>query len=421
MGSPSEQAPRPNVVLIFMDDMGYGDMGCMGSDLIRTPRMDELARAGVTFRQMYSAAPICTPSRAALLTGRYAPRVGLPRVLHPEDTAGLSSWEITLPQLLRDVGYRTAIFGKWHLGCHPEHNPVRHGFEEFLGLLYSNDMEPLHLYSGEQVVETVVDQAALTRRYTDAAIDFIERHSDESFFVYVPHTMPHIPLHVEEDFRGRSAAGMYGDAIECIDFHLGRLLDRLEELDLAEQTLVIVTSDNGPWFEGSTGGLRGRKFDTYEGGIRMPFIARWPASIPAGVVCEEPACFIDLLPTLVGLAGGEVPTDRPIDGIDIASALRGGPMPEREALYFFYDWTLNAVRSGKWKLHIERAPYDPYRLHHRGLPQLFDLDRDPGECYDLADREPEVMSRLSGLAASFAQEIADQRAQAEGRAAGRVG
>lgn len=412
-------APRPNIVLVFMDDMGYGDLGCTGNPAIRTPRMDAVAAAGVVFTQMYSASPVCTPSRAALLTGRYAPRVGLPRVLHPQDEMGLSGWEQTLPQLLSGCGYRTGMFGKWHLGCRPEHNPTRHGFEEYLGLLYSNDMDPLRLYAGEHVVESAVDQATLTGRYTDAAIEFIERNTDTPFFVYLPHTMPHIPLHVEEAFRGRSAGGVYGDTIECIDFHLGRLLDRLDQLGLADSTLVIITSDNGPWFEGSTGGLRGRKFDTYEGGIRMPFVARWPAGIPAGTVCDQPACLTDLLPTLVGLAGGSVPADRPIDGVDIADGLRGGDVPEREALYFFFDWTLNAVRSGRWKLHLDRAPRDPHREHHRELPQLFDLHTDPGECYNLADRQPQVLARLSELARRFGAEIADQRAEAEARAAGK--
>lgn len=413
-------AERPNVVLVFMDDMGYGDMGCMGSDLIRTPRMDSIAENGVLFEQMYSAAAVCTPSRAALLTGRYAPRVGLPRVLHPHDEAGLPAWERTLPELLGAQGYHTAIYGKWHLGCRPEHGPTRHGFDEFLGLLYSNDMVPLHLYANEEVIETQVDQALLTRRYTDAAIDFIERHATEPFFVYLPHTMPHIPLHVEEGFRGRSRAGTYGDTIECIDFHLGRILDRLEQLGLTERTMVVVTSDNGPWFEGSTGGLRGRKFDTYEGGIRMPFVAQWPAGIPAGSRRSEPACLIDLLPTLVRLAGGTVPDDRPIDGIDIGSALRGERSPEREALYFFHDWTLNAVRSGRWKLHVDRQPRDPGREHHRGLPQLFDLDNDPAENYDLADREAAVVSRLTALADRFSREIAAGRPEAEARAVGGV-
>jgi arylsulfatase A-like enzyme len=409
---------RPNVVLVFMDDLGYGDLGCFGGTVVRTPRMDEVAERGIRFRHMYSPASTCTPSRASLLTGRYAQRVGLPRVLFPHEGEGLPAYERTLPELLRGLGYRTGMFGKWHLGCRPEHNPVRHGFEEFMGLLYSNDMDPVHLYEQAEIAETAVDQALLTKRYTDRAIDFVERHRSEPFFVYLAHTMPHIPLHVEEGFRGTSRGGTYGDTIECIDFHLGRLLDRLEALGLTERTLVLVTSDNGPWFEGSTGGLRGRKIETWEGGIRMPFVAQWPGQVPAGSVCDEPACFVDLLPTLVGLAGGTAPADRPIDGIDLAPALRGGPMPEREALYFFQYWELNAVRSGRWKLHVDRHGHP--NPDSRELPQLFDLIRDPGESYNVANLEPAVLARLTGLAERFAAEIAGQRREAEGRAAGRA-
>lgn len=410
------QPPRPNIVVVFMDDMGYGDMGRMGGSVVQTPRMDGIGANGVTFRHMYSAAPTCTPSRAALLTGRYAQRVGLPKVIFPYEGEGLSAWERTIPELLREQGYRTAAYGKWHLGCRPEHNPLRHGFEEFLGLQYSNDMDPVDLYDGEKLVDNDVDQSMLTRRYTDRAIEFVEDHADEPFFVYLAHTMPHIPLHVEEGFRGTSNGGTYGDTIECIDFHLGRLLDRLEELGLTERTLVVVTSDNGPWFEGSAGGLRGRKAGTYEGGIRMPFVAQWPGQIPAGTFCDEPACFIDMLPTFARLAGAQIPTDRPIDGIDIWPAFRGQPMPQREALYFFQQWSLNACRSGKWKLHVSRQPAPD----QRELPQLFDLDRDPSESYNVANLYPDVLAQLRQATERFATEIADQRLTAEGRASGRI-
>lgn len=414
--SEEVRAARPNIVLLFADDMGYGDMGAMGGTVINTPNMDRVAAAGITFRQMYSAAAVCTPSRAALMTGRYAPRVGLERVIFPGEPEGLSSYERTVAALLRETGYRTAIYGKWHLGARPEHNPVRHGFEEFYGIPYSNDMDPVHLYENESVVETYVDQALLTRDYTDRAISFISEHRDEPFFVYLPHTMPHIPLHVEEGFRGRSKGGTYGDTIECIDFHLGRILDHLESEGLTENTLVIVTSDNGPWFEGSTGGLRGRKIDCYEGGIRMPFVAQWPAAIPAGITTDEPACFIDLMPTFVGLAGGRVPDDRPIDGCDIGSVFRGGPMPEREPLFFFHRWELNAVRDGRWKLHVRRRNSAD---DQREMPQLFDLELDPYESYNQANREPEVLARLLGVASRFAQQIDDQKPQARARALAR--
>jgi len=407
---------RPNIVLIFMDDMGYGDLSCTGSSLIRTPRMDEIGEQGLTFTQMYSAAPTCTPSRASLLTGRYAQRVGLPRVIFPEEPEGLPDSEVTIAHLLGEQGYACGAFGKWHLGARPQHSPLRHGFDRFVGLPYSNDMHPvqLHVEDAEDGsrIERDVDQSALTRRYTDEAMDFIDEHRDEPFFVYLPHTMPHIPLHVEPEFRGTSSAGTYGDVIECLDHHVGRLTDHLEERGLAENTIVIVTSDNGPWFEGSTGGLRGRKIDTYEGGIRMPFLIRWPGRIAPGTRTSTPACFIDLLPTLVGLAGGAPPTDRPIDGVDIRDCLDGGEVPER-SLYFFSHWHLNAMRRGRWKLHVDRFPTKDLRE----LPQLFDLEADPGECYNLASLHPELLEELRADLEGFAELIEAQREQAERRAA----
>jgi uncharacterized sulfatase len=419
----SDQSPtriQPNIVLVVMDDLGYGDLGCTGNTILRTPRIDSIAADGITLRHMYAASAICTPSRAALLTGRYPQRVGLPRVLSPRDGTGLSSWEYTLPEMLRDAGYRTAMFGKWHLGCRPEHYPTRHGFDEYAGLLYSNDMHPVELFEGEEISTADVDQATLTGGYTDRAIDFIERHVDQPFFVYLAHTMPHIPLHVEDGFRGRSAGGRYGDVVESLDHHIGRLLGTLDDLGLADDTLVMVTSDNGPWFEGSTGGLRGTKLHTYEGGIRVPFVARWPGRIPAGAVSDEPVCLFDLLPTLAALVGGTVPRDRPIDGVDVSDVLAGRTIPGPRPLFFFHWWTLNAVRSGPWKLHLDRFPRDPNRAHGMELPQLFNLELDPAETYDLKDGHPDVLEHLTSLAKYFADEIADQRPAAEARAAGRA-
>ena len=408
---PSESSGTPpNIVVIFMDDMGYGDLGCTGSSLIRTPRMDALAAEGMTFTQMYSSAPTCTPSRASLLTGRYAQRVGLPRVIFPEDPEGLSAEELTLAEMLGNEGYACGAFGKWHLGARKEHSPLRHGFDRFVGLPYSNDMHPVVLQVDDEVEEDV-DQSTLTRRYTDEAMDFIDAHREEPFLVYLPHTMPHIPLHVEEQFRGTSAAGTYGDVIECLDYHVGRLLDHLEDRGLSENTLVMITSDNGPWFEGSTGGLRGRKIDTYEGGIRMPFLARWPARIAAGSICTTPSCFIDLLPTFAALTGADCPRDRPLDGVDLSDCLDGGDLPER-SLFFFSHWHLNALRRGRWKLHVDRFPSKDLRE----LPQLFDLEADPGECYNLAALHPEVLEDLLGRIEAFSAEISAQQEAAESRA-----
>jgi len=377
---------RPNIVMVFMDDMGYGDMGCFGSTLIRTPVMDRLAAEGARFAQMYAAAPICSPSRAGLLTGRYAQRMGVERVLFPKDTKGIRDEDRTFADYLRHAGYATCMLGKWHLGCLPQHNPVRHGFDSYFGLLYSNDMDPLHLYRGIQAIETDVDQATLTGRYSDEAIAFIEdRHADGPFMVYLAHTMPHIPLHVEEAFRHKSEAGTYGDTIECIDHHLGRIVDTLDELGLRDNTLVIVTSDNGPWFEGSAGPFRGRKFENYEGGIRMPFVANWPGVIPQGTVCDETASLMDMLPTFLHLAGTDIGAGPALDGINIWPAFTGGPCPRREA------------RGGRAE-----------------MPQLYDMDRDGGESYDLSDLYPDVTERLTALMRTFDAEIQTNRpAQAD--------
>ncbi|MCZ7644848.1 MAG: sulfatase [Planctomycetota bacterium] len=397
---PDAQRP-PNLIVVFMDDMGYGDMSCFGSRAISTPAMDRIAARGARFTQMYSAAPVCTPSRCALLTGRYAQRAGLPRVLFPKDAHGLREADVTLAGRLKQAGYASLCCGKWHLGCRPEHYPTRHGFERFFGLLYSNDMQPLHLYRNEEVVAEKVDQKWLTKQYTDEALAFMEEHRARPFFVYLAHTMPHIPLHVEPAFRGKSRAGTYGDTIECIDHHLGRIMERLEELKLIENTLVVVTSDNGPWFEGGAGALRGRKFDVYEGGVRMPFVAQWPGTLPAGRVIDEPASLLDLAPTACALAGVPAPA-RSFDGKDLSAALKGGALPEREALYFYQGDMLNAVRAGKWKLHIAKGFDGKERAE---MPQLFDMDLDPEESYNLKDNFPEVVEKLRGMIVKFDAEV----------------
>ncbi|WP_433871450.1 sulfatase family protein [Saccharopolyspora sp. CA-218241] len=402
--APRRSDPRPNIVFVMLDDAGYGDFGPHGTSAIRTPRIDQLAREGMTFNQMYAGAAVCTPSRAALLTGRYGARVGLPTVLHPWQGEGLPDYELTIAELLRGSGYRTGLFGKWHLGSRPQHNPTRHGFEEYFGLLHSNDQEPVDLHRGRQRLREEVDQGQLTRRYTDEAIGFIERHRDEPFFLYLPHTAPHVPLHPEQRFAGSSAAGEYGDVIQGADFHIGRVLDALDEHDLADNTIIMVTSDNGPWFVGSTGGLRGRKIQSYEGGVRVPFFLRWPSQVRAGSVCDAPASFLDMVPTLLRLAGTAPPGDRAIDGIDISPVLHGGPMPPREALYYFEGWSLRAVRSGPWKLHR------PKRRGRRGT--LFNIEQDPAEEHDRARDNPSIVRQLESRAHRFAREISAHRPRA---------
>lgn len=404
---PHLQSDRPNFIVVITDDMGYGDMGCFGSGALRTPVMDGVAERGVRLTQTYAPAAAGTPSRCGLLTGRYGQRMGLSRELYPADREGLPRYEKTVGECLQSAGYSTCCLGTWRLGCLPEHNPTRHGFERYFGLLCGNDMGPLHLYRDAEVIEREVDRADLTRRYTGEAIRFIEEQRDGPFFLYLAHTMPHIPLHVEPLFCGRSAGGTYGDTIECIDHYLGVLLGKVDELGLTERTFIVITSDNGPWLEGSTGGLRGRKFDVYEGGIRVPFVAQWPGTIPAGTECGGVASLLDLLPTFANLAGADLSGCRALDGTDITDAFLGGPMPPRGALYYFCDDVLCAVRVGPWKLHVARDA----RGGRQEMPQLFDLSVDPGESYNVANRQPAIVADLSNLIDSFAAEVRAERAE----------
>lgn len=408
---PATPSSQPNIVLVMLDDAGVGDL-VPESPLIATPRLDEFARQGMTFNQMYAGSSTCTPSRAALLTGRYAPRVGLPYVLQPKQDTGLSDYEMTLPEILRGQGYRTGIFGKWHLGARPRHNPVQHGFDRYVGLSNSNDQPPVRLYEDLAVIEKDVDQRFLTRRYTDEAINFIERNKNDPFFVYLPHTAPHIPLHVEPGFEGRSAAGAYGDVLHNVDFHFGRLLDKLDELSLTDNTIVILTSDNGPWFQGSSGGLRGRKTEEYEGGVRVPFWLRWPNQVQRGSSCDDVVSFLDMLPTLSNLAGAKAPTDRIIDGLDMSATLKQEPPPTREALYYFYGWSVSAIRVAEWKLHI------PYQqgVHSAQKHQLFNIEADPNENYDLSSEYPDRVRTLRGMAKRCDREIKSQKRAAKQRA-----
>lgn len=395
-----EGTKKPNIIYIMMDDMGYGDVGCYGNETMNTPVMDELALDGMRFTQMYSA-PICSPARAQLLTGMYAQRIGIPRVLFPDDANGLKSTYKTIGSYLGESGYKTSCIGKWHLGCRDEHFPTRHGFNHFYGLLYSNDMDPLYLYRDESVVEEEVDQSSLTEKYTTEAISFISENKDEPFFLYLAHTMPHIPLHVPEEFRGKSLCGTYGDTIECIDYYIGRIVNQLRELGIEDNTLFIVTSDNGPWFEGSTGGLRGRKFGVYEGGVRMPFIAKWPDKIKKNSECNEMAHFMDMLPTFVSIAGGEISED--LDGKNISHLLHGEGNTPHEALYFYVLDQLDAIRWGKWKLHVAEGLRNS--RSDKEMPRLFNLEIDPFENYNLADRYPAIVDQLVTMIDDFDQKL----------------
>ena len=426
--APAEAAGRPNVVVIFADDLGYGDLSSYGHPTIRTPNLDRMATEGVRLTSYYAAAPACTASRAALLTGRYAIRTGLSWVLGPHAKEGLQDQEITLAEALRARGYRTAAIGKWHLGHLPKYLPTRHGFDSFLGIPYSNDMDkaargdaPIPLLRDTTVVEQPVDQATLTRRYTDEAIRVIRESRGRPFFVYLAHSMPHLPIHASPEFRGRSRAGLYGDVVEEIDGSAGRIMETLRELGLERNTILVFASDNGPWHNypaayrqlygslpshvGSAGHLRASKGTTYEGGMRVPGIVRWPEAIPAGRVSSEMVTAMDLHATLLKAAGAGVPADRPFDGRDALPILRGEGSAMGRPFYYFRDRSLEAVRLDRWKLRIAAGD----SAGPAAAAELFDLEADPGERFDLAAEHPEMVERLRARMHAFGREIGAAR------------
>jgi arylsulfatase len=409
-------AAAPNVVLIVCDDLGYGDIGCYGGNL-RTPNLDRMASEGVRFTQFYSANPVCSPSRAALMTGRYPTRVGVPRVLFPRDTTGLARDETTLAEVLKPRGYRSMCVGKWHLGHLPQFLPTARGFDSYFGIPYSNDMEPPVLMRNTDVEEPRARMDRITGQYTAEAVRFIEGAKDSPFFLYMPHAMPHIPLGASERFRGKSGGGLYGDVIAEIDWSVGEVLGALKRHKLDSNTLVMFSSDNGPWYQGSPGRLRGRKGSTYEGGVRVPFLARMPGEVPAGRVASEVGSLMDVMPTVAGLAGAQLPS-KPVDGIDIRPCLSGKGKPaEREGLLYFDDTHLQCIRHGRWKLHLARytgAAYSPAPQGGRrnlplGAPELYDLESDGDESYDLAPEHPgqvrDLYARAERLLGTFPEAI----------------
>ena len=422
---PARAARKPNIVIILCDDLGQGDLGCYGSEAIATPNIDRLAGQGVRLTSFYSSAPVCSPSRAGLLTGRYPVRTGITQVLFPSrsglggspavaggNPVGLPLNETTLAESLAPAGYRRGMVGKWHLGDLKPFRPNHRGFERYFGLLYSNDMVPLPLMRNDEVVEQPADQETLTRRYTAEAIGFIKENRDRPFLLYFAHTFPHQPLHAAADRRGRSKGGLYGDCVEEIDWSTGEIMKTLDELGLANDTFVFFTSDNGPWYQGSPGLARGRKNETFDGGMRVPGIARLPGVIPAGTTSAEPAMNIDLFTTAVTLAGALLPgrldgnpksnnsQERIIDGRDLMPMLAGGKSPH-EALYFFNGKSLEAVRAGEWKYQrahpIAMYPFlSPYSGPTYG-PWLFNLTDDPNESYDCALKYPEKAREMEGI------------------------
>ncbi len=439
-------ARPPNIVIIFCDDMGYGDLGCYGSKGAPTPNIDRLASEGVRFSDWYVSQAVCSASRAALMTGCYNLRVGINGALGPQAKIGLNPEEMNLARLCKSRGYATGIFGKWHLGALPQFLPEKQGFDEFCGIPYSHDMWPKHpespkaypdlpLYEYGKVVEKNPSPDTLTRFYHDRAIKFIEKNKDKPFFCYLPHSLPHVPLGAGPDFKGKSGFGLYGDVIAEIDWSVGQVMATLKRLNLEENTLVFFGSDNGPWLSygdhaGSAGPLREGKGTSFDGGARVPGIFRWPGHIPAGKVCREPAMTIDMLPTLAGLLNVELPKDKVIDGKNIWPLLAIGERPAdakpiHDVLYIYWGEHLETVRAGKWKLHF---PHDyrmtplkratggtptPYRAGKIEL-SLFDLENDIGESTDVKDQYPEVVKKMRELAERARQDLGDSATKTKG-------
>ncbi len=441
-GSPIVAEDRPpNVIIIFADDLGYADLGCFGARGWSTPYLDQLAREGVRCTSFYVSQPVCSASRASLLTGCYANRIGIHGALGPNARHGIADAETTLGELFKSKGYATAIVGKWHLGHHRPFLPTRHGFDDYFGLPYSNDMWPHHpekvkfpplpLIENERIVVqdvTAKEQALLTTLYTERSRQFIQTNKDRPFFLYFAHSMPHVPLFVSDRFKGRSKQGLYGDVIEEIDWSVGELLKTLKEHGLDRNTLVIFTSDNGPWLSyghhaGDNGPLREGKGSVWEGGIRVPFIAWWPGKLPAGSIQDEPLMTIDLFPTLAHLIGGEMPK-LPLDGKDVWPLLQceEGAKSPHEVYYFYYGQNeLQALRRGSWKLilpHVCRMIEDRspgrdgnpsgYRQVKLSKPLLFDLSKDLGETTDLSEQFPDVMAELEKWVEAARQDLGDR-------------
>lgn len=460
--SAEQPARKPNIVLLFADDLGYGDLACYGAKNIRTPNLDRLARDGTRFTNFYVSQAVCSASRASLLTGCYSNRVSLEGALNPTSTIGIHEDEMLLSELCKHQGYATALYGKWHLGHQPRFNPLRHGFDEYFGLPYPNDCSnqyhpvvrtfpPLPLMEGEKVVGEEPDQSQFTRQFTERAVRFIEKNKDRPFFLYVPHVMPHVPIFASEKFKGKSKGGLYGDVVEELDWGIGEVLAALKKHGLEDNTLVLFTSDNGPFLSygdhaGSAGPLRGGKLTTFEGGVRMPFLVRWPGKVPTGRVSDELCSAIDFLPTVARLIGAKLP-DRILDGKDIGPLLFGARSP-RETFSYYAGTELHAVRAGDWKLHFPHpylevdgppgldgkpanfanikaqsltkfglegiASRHGYKVLRTGL-ELYNLKDDVGETKNVADRHPEVVRRLQQLADKARADLGDSLTGIKGK------
>lgn len=451
----SSPTDRPNIVFILADDLGYADVGCYGAKHIRTPNIDRIASEGVRFTNFYVAQPVCTASRAALLSGCYSNRVGMSGALNHTSSTGIHPREKLISTLLKEQGYATAAYGKWHLGHHPMFWPTHRGFDEFFGLPYSNDNGPLHpvtpgmpalpLYEGDDVVELNPDQSLFTKRITDRAVRFIETHSKEPFFLYVPHIMPHVPIFASQEWRGKSQSGVYGDVVEELDASVGEILSTLKRMNLDQKTIVVFTSDNGPFLSygehaGSAVPFREGKLTTFEGGVRMPCVVRWPGHIPSGAVSDAMIAAMDFYPTFAKLCGAPLPKAK-IDGIDLSSMLLGESNATGRDVFWYYSGDeLQAVRQGVWKLHLPHeyltvaaepgkggkpsnwGNLQPKSIQESGIQgiasrhgyrveslplSLFNLQTDPGETQNRAAEYPEVVKQLQAIAASARNDLGD--------------
>lgn len=437
VASSAHAQDKPNIILIFTDDQGYGDVGCYGAKGFKTPNLDRMAQEGVRFTSFYTGCPVCSGSRAALMTGRHYQRVGVPAVMFPKNTGGMDpKIEITIARILKQLGYATGIIGKWHLGHLPAYLPTQHGFDSYLGIPYSNDMsidpnakfakdivfrlgmdeektrkEPLKngnvpLYRGDEVIEYPVDQSTLVQRYTAEAKKFIATNKDRPFFLYLPHNMPHGPLAASKEFQGRTKS-LFGDVLEEVDWSVGEVLKAVKENGLDDKTLILFTCDNGT-AQGSSGPLRAKKASLYEGGVRVPMIARWPGKIAPGRVSHEIAATVDVLPTFAKIAGGQAPTDRIIDGKDIRPLLFEKDAKTPHEAYFLAHGG-GAVRSGQWKYYpwAEGMDKKEKKSPNPDAPkvQLYDLDKDLGETINLAAKHPEIVARLQGAFEKFRSTI----------------
>jgi len=417
------KAKAPNFVIIYADDLGYGDLGCFGHPTIRTPNLDRMAAEGAKLTQFYSAASICTPSRAALMTGRLPIRNGMCSdrrgVLFPDSGGGMPASEITIAEMLQKSGYATACVGKWHLGHLPQFLPTSNGFDYYFGIPYSNDMDRVKggayretcknpkveyfnvpLMRNKEIVERPADQNTITKRYAEEATQFIKKSKGKPFFLYLAHSMPHVPLFASEDFKDTSLRGIYGDVITEIDWSVGQVLDTLRKEGLAENTLVIFSSDNGPWlvFEehgGSAGLLRDGKGSTWEGGMREPTVAWWPGRIKAGSVITDMTSTLDVFPTLVEFAGSRMLRDRVYDGYSMVDLLTGKGKGKRNVMYYYRGTQLRAIRKGPWKMHLyTKTEYQGKKIQRHDPPLLFNVEGDPSEKYDVAAKHPDVIEDL---------------------------